>query len=50
MPHAIEQRDREMIGRHLLLLRNLVERTPAYLLRLGPDVLGIPGILAQVMG
>jgi hypothetical protein len=50
MPHAIEQWDREMIGRHLLLLRNLVERTPAYLLRLGPDVLGIPGILAQVMG
>jgi hypothetical protein len=38
MPHAIEQWDREMIGRHLLLLRTLVEKTPAYILRLGPDV------------
>jgi hypothetical protein len=47
LPHAVEQWDRKMIGRHLLLLRNLVEKTPAYVLRLGPDVLGIPGKLVD---
>lgn len=49
LPHAVEQWDREMIGRHLLLLRNLVEKTPAYVLHLGPDVLAIPDVLAGVM-
>jgi hypothetical protein len=49
LPHAVEQWDRDMIGRHLLLLRNLVEKTPAYVLRLGPDVLGIPDVLAGVL-
>jgi len=49
LPHAVEQWDREMIGRHLLLLKNLVEKTPANLLRLGPDVLEIPRVLAEVM-
>ena len=47
MPHAIEQWDREMIGRHLLLLRTLVENTPAYILRLGPDVLAIPDVIGN---
>ncbi len=49
LPHAVEQWDREMIGRHLLLLRKMVEKTPAYTLRLGPDVLAIPEVLAKVM-
>ncbi|MFZ0547648.1 MAG: hypothetical protein WAM60_19530 [Candidatus Promineifilaceae bacterium] len=47
LPHAVEQWDRVMIGRHLGVLRNLVEKTPAYLLRLGPDVLGIPGVVGE---
>ena len=47
LPHAVEQWDREMIGRHLLLLRNLVEKTLAYTLRLGLDVLGIPSKLVD---
>jgi hypothetical protein len=49
LPHAVEQWDRAMIPRHLGLLRNLVEKTPAYILRLGPDVLAIPDVLAEVM-
>lgn len=47
LPHAVEQWDREMIGRHLLLLRTLVEKTPAYILRLGPNVLGIPSVVSN---
>ena len=38
LPHAIEQWDREMIPAHLALLKRLVETTPAFRLRLGPDV------------
>jgi hypothetical protein len=49
LPHAVEQWDRAMIPGHLGLLRKLVEQTPAYVLRLGPDVLAIPDVLASVM-
>jgi hypothetical protein len=49
LPHAVEQWDRVMIPGHLGLLRKLVEKTPAYILRLGPDVLAIPDVLAAVM-
>ncbi len=49
LPHAVEQWDRAMIPRHLGLLRDLVEKTPAYILHLGPDVLAIPEVLADVV-
>jgi hypothetical protein len=49
LPHAVEQWDRALIPRHLALLRSLVERAPAYILRLGPDVLAVPTVLANVL-
>ncbi len=45
MPHAIEQWDKAMIPAHLARLRQLVEAAPAWILRLGPDVLAIPDAL-----
>jgi hypothetical protein len=49
LPHAVEQWDKVMIPRHLGLLKRLVERTPAYVLRLGPEVLAIPDVLTAVL-
>jgi hypothetical protein len=49
LPHAVEQWDRVMIGEHLRVLKNLVERAPAYLLRLGPDVRAIPALLSSLL-
>ncbi len=49
LPHAVEQWDREMIPEHLRVLRLLVESTPAFVLRLGPDVNVIPALLADVL-
>lgn len=48
LPHAVEQWDTAMMPEHLRVLRLLVERTPAYLLRLGPDVLAIPAVLLTI--
>jgi hypothetical protein len=50
LPHAVEQWDRPMIGEHLRVMRLLVERAPAFRLRLGPDVASIPGLLGEVLG
>jgi hypothetical protein len=50
LPHAVEQWDQRMIGRHLQVLRSLVERAPAFRLRLGPNVPSIPDLLDQVLG
>lgn len=47
LPNAIEQWDRAMIPQHLLVLRKLIERAPAYVLHLGPEVLAIPGVLEK---
>ncbi len=49
LPHAVEQWDREMMAEHLRVLRELVEAAPSYRLRLGPDVLSLPGQLAQLL-
>lgn len=49
LPNAVEQWDRAMIPPHLLLLRRLVEQAPAFLLRLGPDVPAIPGVLEKLL-
>lgn len=49
LPHAIEQWDRAMIAEHLKVLKNLVESAPAYLLRLGSDVIAIPSVLDNVL-
>lgn len=49
LPHAVEQWDTAMMPEHLRVLRLLVERTPAYLLRLGPDVLAIPDVLRAIL-
>ena len=46
LPHAIEQWDRPMIPGHLALLNRLVQTTPAYRLRLGPDTSTLPALLA----
>jgi hypothetical protein len=50
LPNAVEQWDREMIPAHLALLRKLVEATPAFRLRLGPEVEAIPAVLASALG
>jgi hypothetical protein len=47
LPHAIEQWDRDMIPGHLALLRQLIQTTPAYRLRLGPDTNTLPALLAN---
>lgn len=49
VPHAIEQWDREMVPRHLRLLRRVIDLAPAYKLRLGPDVSSIPALLASAL-
>ena len=49
LPHAIEQWDRAMIPAHLALLTQLIQTTPAYRLRLGPDTDTLPGILASAL-
>lgn len=49
LPHAVEQWDQPMIGRHLEVLRLLVERAPAFRLRLGADVASIPSLLEQIL-
>jgi hypothetical protein len=49
LPHAIEQWDREMIAEHLKVLRNLVESSRAYVLRLSPNVSAIPALLENVL-
>ena len=47
LPHAVEQWDRAMIPRHLSILRQLTDAAPAYIMRLGPDVLAIPDAIAE---
>jgi len=49
LPHAVEQWDRDLIPEHLRVLRLLVEAAPAYLLRLGPDILSIPAHVESAM-
>ena len=49
LPHAIEQWDRPMIPRHLSILRQLVGAAPAYRLKLAPNVLTIPDVVATVL-
>jgi hypothetical protein len=49
LPHAVEQWDTTMMPEHLRVLRLLVERAPAYLLRLGPEVLAIPEVVASLI-
>lgn len=49
LPHAVEQWDAAMMPEHLRVLRLLVERAPAYLLRLGPDVLAIPDVVRATL-
>jgi hypothetical protein len=47
LPHSIEQWDRETMPEHLAVLRDLVERAPAWRLRLGPRVEQLPRVLAD---
>jgi hypothetical protein len=49
LPHAVEQWDTALMPEHLRVLRLLVERAPAYLLRLGPEVLAIPSVLRAAL-
>jgi len=49
LPHAVEQWDREMIPAHLALLTRLAESTPAFSLRLAPDISAIPALIASVL-
>lgn len=50
LPQSLEQWDRATMPRHLAVLRDLVERAPGYVLRLGPDVTAIPPLLREVVG
>ncbi len=49
LPHAIEQWDRAMMPSHLALLATLAETVPAFILRLGPDLLTIPETIASAV-
>lgn len=49
LPHAIEQWDKAMMPAHLALLTEFAKTTPAYRLRLGPNVHTIPDLLSQIV-
>ncbi|MBI3360691.1 MAG: hypothetical protein HY023_06225 [Chloroflexi bacterium] len=49
LPHAIEPWDQEMIPAHFALLRELIEVTPAFRLRLGPETSALSGAIATVL-
>jgi hypothetical protein len=46
LPHAIEQWDRAMIPAHLALLNRLIQSAPAYRLRLAPEIMTLPSVVA----
>jgi hypothetical protein len=48
LPHAVEQWDRTMIPAHLALLSELAQKSPAFVLHLGPEVDTIPGLLSKI--
>jgi hypothetical protein len=49
LPHAVEQWDRAQMPAHLEALSRAVERAPAYVLHLGPDVAALPSLLAGLL-
>jgi hypothetical protein len=49
LPHAIEQWDKAMMPAHLALLTEFAKTVPAYRLRLGPNVHGLPNLLAATI-
>lgn len=49
LPHTLEQWDGEMMPGHLSVLSELVEAVPGFVLRLGPDVTSIPGLLLSTL-
>jgi hypothetical protein len=49
LPQAIEGWDKAAIGQNLRLLRQLVEQTPGYILKLSPQVEQLPGLIAGGM-
>lgn len=50
LPHTLEQWDRELMPDHLSAMNTLVKAVPGLLLRLGPDVSSIPGLVLSTMG
>ena len=49
LPHAIEQWDRALIPAHLALLNQLAQSTPAFRLRLGPNMASLPGVVEAAL-
>jgi hypothetical protein len=49
LPHAIEQWDRAAIPDHLALLNQLIQRTPAYTLRLAPTLETLPDVILSAI-
>jgi hypothetical protein len=49
IPQAVEGWDRVTIEKHMQLLGVLVEQVPCYDLRLAPDVMQLPTLLANGM-
>lgn len=49
LPHAVEQWDRPVMPAHLAALGRLVESAPGYLLRLGPDVGAVAGVVGGLL-
>lgn len=49
LPHAVEQWDKAMLPAHLALLGELARSTPAYHLRLGPDVDALPALFETLI-
>lgn len=50
LPHTLEQWDRDSMPDHLSAMNTLVKAVPGFVLRLGPDVSSIPGLLLLTMG
>jgi hypothetical protein len=50
LPHTVEQWDGVMMPEHLSVLSKIVEVSPGFILRLGPDVSAIPRLLLSTLG
>jgi len=49
LPHAMEQWDAAIMPAHLSLLSDIVQRAPAYVLRLSPNIHTIPAAIQSIL-
>ncbi len=50
LPHSVDRWDQPTLAFQIDVLEKLAQQAPAYLLRLGPDVPALPGLLERLIG